>query len=90
MTSDASDVFANANRAIAEADRLLSIASSVRWLAVHGINVHQNTVRHWVKSGRVQAVRREKAPCRNGRRPEILIPLDTLAKMAACPFCSAR
>ena len=71
-------------------DGLLSITSSVRWLAVHGINVHQNTIRHWVKVGRVQAVRREQGTTRRGRRSEILIPLDTLAKMAACPFCSAR
>lgn len=69
----------------------VSVPGAVRWLAAHGINVHQNTVRHWYHSGRIQVVRRPlQAAERRGRRAEILIPLETLQKIAACPYCSAR
>jgi hypothetical protein len=69
----------------------VSVTGAVRWLAAHGIQVHQNTVRHWYQSGRIQVVRRTpEATDTRRRRAQVLIPVDTLARMAQCPYCSAR
>lgn len=64
-----------------EADRLLSIAAAARWLQQHGVQVHENTVRHWIRVGRVPA---------HHVRPNIQIALATLEHIAACPYCSSR
>jgi hypothetical protein len=69
----------------------VSVTGAVRWLAARGIKVHQNTVRHWYQSGRIQVRRRTPQPTdQRGRRAEILIPVDTLRKMTECPYCASR
>lgn len=91
LGTEARGVIARANQEIAQSDRLLSLASAVRWLATHNIHVHKNTIRHWCLSGRIQAVRRAPGPrFGGGKRAEILIPLETLVKIAACPVCGSR
>jgi hypothetical protein len=92
VSDDAGGVIERANQErLVAGDTLLTIAKSVVWLAHHGIDVHENTVRHWCKSGRITVVRRQAQGKRGGgKRPEILIALETLTRMAACPYCTGR
>ena len=68
----------------AQAECLLSVPAAARWLQMHGVQVHENTVRQWITVGRIptqQAIRRPRMR---------LIRLSTLTQIAACPYCSAR
>jgi len=75
-------VLAHAARDLQQADRALSIAASVRWLAKRHIHVHPNTVRHWCDRGAVPHVK-----IGANRRA---IPLSALEHIAACPLCTSR
>lgn len=83
---------ARAAALLAAGEKLLSVSNAVRWLELHGVSVHENTVRHWYKSGRIQIVRRSEAHTgkHGGRRAEVLIALETLERIACCPFCASR
>lgn len=71
-------------------ERMLTVAHAVRYLAAHGIKVHENTVRHWYQSGRIQVVREPTDMTPRGRCAEIWIPIATLQKIVDCPYCSSR
>lgn len=73
-----------------DSGRVVSVSSAVRWLAVRGVAVHENTVRHWIRRGHLTPQRREPGATRRGRRAEILIPLESLERIVACPCCSHR
>jgi len=70
--------------------RLVSITSAVRWLEVHGVSVHENTIRHWIKRGHLAVARRNPGTAKTGRRAELFVPLESLERIAACPCCSHR
>lgn len=90
LGKEAHGVIARANQEIAAGDQLLSVAQAVRYLADHNQIVHENTVRNWYRSGRIQIVRGKLEHDKRVRGPQVLIPLSTLAKIAACPFCGSR
>jgi len=63
-------------------DPPLTLAASVRWLHLRGVNVHPNTVRYWMVQQQVPVVltaRKERA-----------IPLSALKHIAECPLCVSR
>ncbi len=79
----ADDALASASQEIAQAEKLLTIAMTVRWLAKRGVIVGRNTVRHWCDRGAVPWVRLQ-------RKHQRAIPLTTLEHIAACPLCLHR
>ena len=63
------------------ASELFSVSGASRWLRAHGVDVHENTVRYWVTTGRLPVLR---------RRREALIAIEDLRHIASCPFCRSR
>lgn len=60
---------------------LFSVRAAAHWLQAHGVKVHENTVRHWTKTGRITTIPRPGG---------VLIAKVELQHIAACPFCGSR
>lgn len=61
---------------------LFSVRGAAIWLQQHGVSVHENTVRHWVKTQRIPVQPRPKRG--------VLIAVQHLEHIVACPLCSHR
>lgn len=61
---------------------LFSVRGAAVWLQAHGVSVHENTVRHWVKTDKLRGLPRPKRG--------VLIAVEDLQHIVACPLCRHR
>jgi hypothetical protein len=63
-------------------NELFSVRGAAIWLQRNGVQVHENTVRHWVKTDKLPVERRPKGG--------VLIAVGVLEHIVHCPLCSHR